>query len=193
MRPPFIIPLVVEFRRNDKYAMYSQKDRYGDKFEIILKYSNLYMEIRNLQEISPYIRISRSPPENIEQSPIFSPVEGSDNGVEWKALEDDEIAESFQIYRVFDPVFILPQCEFESESAESGKYLEGYYNVEHLRLPTSIKKLFGENEENIRKIGIRYYLSPPPSPPYHQLYAMTQNDFPPFTEAISLTFSSDYP
>jgi hypothetical protein len=111
MTSKYLRQLVKEFRKVDKYATCSQKDRYGELFNILLKYSKNYMEIRNLQEISPYIRLLRQQTENNKQ--IISPVEASDNGVEWQSL-DIEIQEAFQIYCLFDPVFILPKSEFES-------------------------------------------------------------------------------
>jgi hypothetical protein len=142
MKSSHMLQLAQDFRKGDKYAKYSQTDKSGEVFEILLKYSYSHMEIRKLQEISPYIRIARQEPENIEQSPVTSTVEGSDNGVEWKLLDDEEIAKGFQVYRLFDPLFILPQSKFELESVANqyNKYAEGYYNIQELHLPDGVKK-----------------------------------------------------
>jgi hypothetical protein len=182
--------LVQQDKKADKYASYSQKDKYGELFDLLLKYSKNYMEIRNLQEISPYIRLLRQETENNEQ--IISPVEASDNGVEWQSL-DIEIQEAFQIYCLFDPVFILPESEFESDELyEDGRiYVEGYYNIQGFRLPKDVKKLFDENNDNIRKIAISFHsYSDRNGTKNYVLDNMVQKDFPPFSDTISLSFRS---
>jgi len=70
----------------------------------------------------------RQETEKNEQSRIISPVEGSDNGVDWESL-DREIQGAFQIYRLFDPVFILPQSKLESDELDESD--------EDLGFPTS--------------------------------------------------------
>ncbi len=138
------------------------------------------MEIRNLEEISPYVRISRHSGE--------STAEASDNGITYMPLES-QISNALQIYRLFDSAFILPFAEFGS--AEAGEERvnnarskqEGFYNVQDLTLPSVVKKLFHENSDDNRMITINI---PNPSVPW--LSSMSQRDFPPSNNIIDLSF-----
>jgi hypothetical protein len=79
------------------------------------------------------------------------------------------------------------------ESDEDGRistYVEGYYNIQGLRLPKDVKKLFDENNDNRRKIAISFHsYSDRNGAKSYILDNMVQKDFPPFSDTISLAFS----
>lgn len=137
------------------------------------------MIIKNLSESYPYIRFNR-----MEYNMI---IESSNNGIEWIPSEEQEENQQIQIYRIFDPNIIISGFEFEkSQSFESNGMefirAEGYYSIDQSNeLPTEVKAFFKMEKDSKRWIRI--------TTANNELFAMTQRDFPPFTDTLSLKFS----
>ncbi len=136
------------------------------------KYTPSTMEIRNLNDLPPYIRIGRGGEPTAETS---------ENGVEWDRLESPDSHE-LQIYRLLDPILVLPPALLQEAAQPIPN--EGVYAAPTLPLPENVKDFLIQGGDKWRWVRIRFLYRP-----YRRrLFSMAQKDFPPFTDAITIEF-----
>lgn len=139
---------------------------------VVLTWDRSSMTIENLEDL-PHVRLHPD-----------GRLEISKDATEWLRT-DEEMASSLQVYRTLDPIAILPKTEFINV-AERGAFTikEGNYSVNRLDLPNTVVKFFERHGDTRRWVRVSQLDG--------MLVELTQRDFPPFPDMISLNFFSPY-
>ena len=126
------------------------------------------------EDFPPFIRIWRD----------TRKIEASADKVEWSRSE--EIEKELQLYLILDPAFLLPHV-FGERTVETkvGIMIDGFYNVDELGFPSLLAGYFKE-EGNIRR-WIRLFSVG------EYLLSMSQQDFPPYNDTVTLLFKNISP
>jgi hypothetical protein len=108
--------------------------------------------------------------------------EASFDRVKWSELDKDE-SEELQIYHLLDPRFILPEVKVEKPLKIVHPYIliDCSLNIEELDLPESVIHYLKEEGAQIRWIRL--------CSKNNQLVYMSQQDFPPYTDTVTLIFN----
>lgn len=139
---------------------------------IMLEYEPDEITINNLgEELPPFIRIRRE----------ARRVKASSDRIEWFELSEYE-DQQLQIYRLLDPVFLLPHIHVERTIEVFPKTFikDGSYKIDKLDFPSALTEYFKEEENLFR--WIRLYASD------NQLLSLSQQDFPPSSDIVTLHF-----
>lgn len=165
-----------------KVIIYSQMYVNDFPTQVEIKYSPEFMEIRNLEEL-PDMRFDM---ETLNGTTTRILVSG--DGETWNVLEDSEMEQDLQIYRLLHPLFVLPHLEFEvSEIVDVTELnVEATYTLESMPFPPSVKEFFSQNNEKRRRL--RLTLVPGWGYPTY-IAQITQRDFPPFRDTITIRFN----
>ena len=169
--------IITEFRRYPRLAeVFVGRER----SEVQIKYESASMEIRNLIEFVPYLKI------DLDTSNAFG-IKASNDGLEWNPIDDTAF---LSIYCLYNPVFILPQIStsFQQIHRYATDVFEATYDIRTLPLSQEAKDFFVMNNEKLRKIWL--HTNHPRERDYGQLFllSMVQKDFPPFNDMITLRF-----
>jgi hypothetical protein len=121
------------------------------------------------EDLPPFVRIWKS-----------GKIEGSLNRISWLEFGPDATCE-LQIYRLFDPVSVLPRVRISGPTEEPLSIVEGSYEIADLDLPSSLFEYFKEEKSLSRWIRLRVFKD--------DLLSMSQQDFPPYSDTITLVFS----
>jgi hypothetical protein len=169
MNPPELPIILHNFKRRTVHARLLVNNV---ATPVEIEYRGSRMTIRNLEDLPPYVRLE----EDV--------VKASDDSYNWERVDDEE-SQEFQIYRVLDPNWVLDITRFEPYDEEPRFPVEtwhGTYNVEELRLPDRVKNFLMEGGSQ-RWIRARVF-------DHAELLEMTQEDFPPFADTITLEFDN---
>jgi len=140
---------------------------------IFLEYEPDKITINNLgEDLPPFIRIWRDEKK----------VKASSDKIKWLELDEHE-SQELQIYRLLDPVFLLPGVDVERTVEVTSKIflIDGSYPVNKLDFPQALIEHF-EEEKNLLR-WIRLYILD------DGLLSMSQQDFPPYSDVVTLLFS----
>jgi len=171
----FIKQLLENFIKTTKFSKVSVNNVYSS---VEVKFEREIMEIRNLADFYPFLSFKIQRPEN---NLIGLKISYSQNGEEWYELNDADMTNQLEIFLLYHPLFVLPRTKFEIRDDFIPQTIEGRYSIADLPFHSDVKQFFSENDENSRKVRIVHY--------DNHLTHMTQKDFPPFNEVVSLEFS----
>jgi hypothetical protein len=170
MKPPELSTILSRFKRSTFHARLFVND---EATPVEIEYRGSRMTIRNLEDLPPYVQLE----EGI--------VKVSDDGYKWEKVDDEEESQELQIYRILDPSWVLEVTSFEHYEKKPRFPVEtwrGAYKVKELRLPDPVKN-FLKQDGIFRWIRARVF-------DRTELLEMTQKDFPPFADTITLVFDS---
>lgn len=170
------------------YPVYAKVLVNSNPTQVEVKFRGLYTEMRNLQEFPLFVSLLLQPQTHQSQyeNPFETPglpqyiAKESEDGREWHEIDDKEISEGLQIYCLYNPSFILPKVKFKLVHGIVPTVIEGEYSIESLSIPETVKEFFKDNNELIRTVRITHH--------NNHLVNMTQKDFPPFNDQITLEF-----
>jgi hypothetical protein len=121
------------------------------------------------EDLPPFVRMWKS-----------GKIEGSLNRIDWLEFDLDTTRE-LQIYRLFDPISVLPHVRIAGPTEEPLSVVEGSYEIADLKLPPSLLEYFKEEKSLSRWIRLRVFKD--------DLLSMSQHDFPPYSDTLTLIFS----
>jgi hypothetical protein len=171
----FIRRLLENFFKTTKFSRVSINDL---NTSVEVKFEREKMEIRNLQDFYPFMSFDLIGSGN---NIVKLKISYSQNGYDWNVLDDTDMTNQLEIFLLYHPIFILTNTKFEIKTDYIPSEIEGIYFIEDLPFHADVKQFFKENNENMRTVRILH--------DNEQLIRMTQKDFPPFNDQVSLKFS----
>lgn len=172
----YLIDEIVNHFKEEKFV-FARVILNAEATPVVIEYEPNKMTVNHLgEDLPPFLRF-------LIYDRKVKEIQASSDRIDWKPLEED-IGQELKIYLLLNPTFLLPRIKLERPPIKvtpRNFFIEGSYHVGELDLSQHVKEYF-EEEGNIER-WIKLYVIDK-----HLLF-ISQQDFPPFQDTITLLFS----